>query len=109
VPTCREAFERRDLLAGRGRDWRYAGTDFLAVEQNRAGPALGETTAELRAGQFKIVSQDIEQRGVAGGLDLAPGSIDVRVAMKTPWGTRCRIQIQFYPKVWNPVMRSPKG
>src|SRR3954453_23289504 len=76
-PSGGKTFERGDFLVGYARDRRNARARFLAVNQNGAGSALGKSAAELRADQFEIVAQDIEQRRVVGRLALAPDSIDV--------------------------------
>ena len=40
----------------------------MAVDQHHAGAALAQTAAELRALQFEIVAQDIEQGSVGFGV-----------------------------------------
>src|SRR5271154_3543807 len=75
-PACGESLEGGDFLAVGGRERRDTGADFLAVEQDGTGSALGYTTSELRSGQLELVAQDVEQGGVGGRLDLAPGSVD---------------------------------
>ena len=65
-------------------DRRHARAHRLAVDQHRAGAALREPAAELRAVQLEVVAQDVEQRGVR--LDrrrssAAPFTRRVNVAM----------------------------
>src|SRR5215831_19010289 len=59
---CSQAFNCRYGATGNLLHGCDAGSDGLAVEQNRAGPALAEAASELRAVQPKRVSQNIEQR-----------------------------------------------
>src|ERR1019366_9787812 len=90
---CGEPLEGGHLLADGARERRYAGADFLAVEQDRTGPALGKSTTELRSGQLKIVSQDIEQRGVVGRLDLTPRAIDADGGHENPPSERFQVHL----------------
>src|SRR4029079_17924375 len=56
-----EAFERDDLGAGDGADWRHAGAHGAAANDGRARSALAEAAAELRPAQAEIVAEDVEQ------------------------------------------------
>src|ERR1051325_10746716 len=49
-----EAFDGGDLLARRGARRERAGADRLAVDMDRAGAALGDATAVLRASQADV-------------------------------------------------------
>ena len=58
-----EALDRRDLAPLHERREREARLHALAVHQHRAGAALAEAAALLRAGQVQVLAQGIEQRG----------------------------------------------
>jgi hypothetical protein len=53
------------------RDRHHAGAHGRAVDKHRAGAALGEPAAELRAIELEVIAQHIEQRRVRLGLDRA--------------------------------------
>ena len=59
-----EALDRGDLALRRGRRRRHARARGPTVDQDRAGPALGQPAAVLRAVQLEIVAQDVEERSV---------------------------------------------
>jgi hypothetical protein len=54
-----------------------AGSDGLAAQQHRAGPALSFAAAILCAGEVQFIAKNGQQRGFAAGLDGVPGSVDV--------------------------------
>ena len=49
----------------------------LAVDHHRAGAALAEAAAELRAVQLEVVAQHVEQRRLGIGVDLVALAVDV--------------------------------
>ena len=59
---CPERFDRRDVLPGDAARRRDAGSRRLVVDQHRAGAALPEATAGLRAGETNGVTNRVEQR-----------------------------------------------
>ena len=61
----------------------HARARFLAVHEHRAGAALRQPAAELRSAQFEIVAQDVQQRSVGGGVDLAEGPLTISVMAAT--------------------------
>src|SRR5258706_13784111 len=63
-----QALERGDALAGEIRDRRHARARLAAFDQHRAGAALPQAAAELRAVPLQAVAQDVEQRRL--GLDV---------------------------------------
>src|SRR5213592_2351194 len=83
----RQAFDRRDALAGDGGDGQDAGTGRDAVQMHRAGAALGDAAPELGAGETERVAQDPEQWGVGGDRDR-PG---LAVDHEGDWGHRERL------------------
>src|SRR5437016_856888 len=60
--ALRETLDRRDLAAFDERGERQAGLHALAVHADRAGAALPEAAALLRARQMQMLAQRIEQR-----------------------------------------------
>jgi hypothetical protein len=64
-----EALEGGDPLARHGADRQLAGPRRDAVHMHRAGAALAEAAAVMRAGQAEVVPQRIKQRhlGVVHG------------------------------------------
>ena len=85
-PSCGEPFERRDFLAGRGRERRYAGTNLLAVEQDRTGSALGQSAAELRSRTVRDRFAGRRAAGCRSGAWISRRTpLTVIVAMKTPY------------------------
>src|SRR6266850_2584748 len=70
-----EPFQRDEVPAGGARDRDDARAGGGAVEQHRAGAALPEPAAELRAVQGEVVAQHVEQRSV--GLDVEPVGLAV--------------------------------
>ena len=83
----RQAFDRRDALAGDGGDGQDAGTGRDAVQMHRTGAALGDAAPELGAGETERVAQDPEQWGVGGDRDR-PG---LAVDHEGDWGHRERL------------------
>src|SRR5581483_6580277 len=75
-PAGRQTFERGDFFTGGGRQRSDAGPDFFAVQEYGTGAALGHAAPELRAGKLEIVSQNIEQRRIGGGVKLSRYAID---------------------------------
>ena len=75
-PIVRQPLDRRDLgsvgLDGKNQ----AGVDGAPVEDDRAGAALADEAALLRAGQPQVVAQHVEQGVVDGDLDGAPVPVD---------------------------------
>ena len=66
----REALDRDDLAAV-GLDRQHqAGVDDAPVEPHRAGAALPDQAALLRARQVEVVAEDLEERVM--GRDLQP-------------------------------------
>src|SRR5690606_6436755 len=59
---------------GKGKD---AGAHRIAIDDDGAGAALRETTAELRALACKFTTQCVEQRLVGVGFHFLPFAIDV--------------------------------
>src|SRR5258706_5681551 len=62
-----QALDGGDAALRRGGNRSHTGAHGLALQEHRAGPALREAAAELRAVQLEVVSQYVEQRSV--GLD----------------------------------------
>ncbi|MNX70265.1 hypothetical protein D3C86_1015070 [compost metagenome] len=63
---------------GHGRGRRDAGAQRCAIDVHGAGPALGDATAELGAGEVGNIAQDPEQRHVGGDIQLLILAIDVQ-------------------------------
>src|SRR5262245_63002862 len=63
-----EPFERDNLSAVHGVDWRAATAHGAAVHDRSTRTALSETAAELRPLEGQIVAEDVEQRG--GRVDV---------------------------------------
>ena len=78
VSPLREALDRRDLAALHEGGEREAGFHALAVHQHRAGAALAETAAFLRAGQMQVLAQSVEQRGAWIERQPMLGSVDAQ-------------------------------
>ena len=68
IVALADTLDRGDLLAFSGLNRRDAGTDRRAIEVYRAGAALGDATAELRARQAGLFANRPEQRCI--GLDI---------------------------------------
>src|SRR5262245_24262308 len=66
--SCAESFERRDLGFRHGAHRRNAGSDRLAVGDDRARSTLAEATAEFGTAQFEVVAQNEQQR--RGRIDV---------------------------------------
>ena len=73
-----QAFDRRDLAAFHQGGERQAGLHALAVHQHRAGAALAEAAALLRAGQMQVLAQGVEQRGARIERQPMLGSVDAQ-------------------------------
>jgi len=61
-PVCRQAFDRRDLVAVHLDAKERAGLHRLAVQQHRAGAATGRVTADVRTGQAEPLAQDVNEQ-----------------------------------------------
>src|SRR6204780_185390 len=89
-PSSGQTFQSYNRLAGGGRKRRYARADLLAIEQDRTGPALRQSAAELRAGQLEVVSQDIKKRRGGRRLDVTLDSVDDDRDHENSFRERCR-------------------
>jgi hypothetical protein len=69
-PVAREAFDRRDRAAAAFDGERQAGEHRFAIHEHRAGAALTELAAVLRAGEPQILAEHFEQRLVSGARDI---------------------------------------
>ena len=75
-PPRRQSLQGGDLFAGDAAHRQHARARFLAIHQHGTGPALRQSTAELRTAQLEVIPQHVEQRRVSGHLDLATRAID---------------------------------
>jgi hypothetical protein len=57
-----EPFEGYDVLSFQGLNGKDAGERRLAIDDHRAGAALGKSASELRGVQLQVAAQHIEQR-----------------------------------------------
>ena len=73
-----EALDGRDLASLHKGGEREARFHALAVHQHRAGAALAEAAALLRAGQMQVLAQGIEQRGARIERQPMLGSVDAQ-------------------------------
>ena len=72
-----EPFDGNHAAASDQRNRDHAGIDGLAIEHDRARPALSKAAAELGPIQGEVVAQHIEKRGLRLGVDLVMSAIDV--------------------------------
>src|SRR6185437_14322136 len=82
-----EAFDGGDRAAGHGLQRGDAGSDGLAVEVHRAGPALADAAAELRALQPDLVTDHPEQGNIVLPADAGLAAIDGELGHFAP--ARC--------------------
>jgi nicotinate dehydrogenase subunit A len=71
-----EALDRAHRPVADRRQRRHAREHRLAIELNGAGAALAQSAAVLGAIEPEIVAQDIEQRGIGGGVDGVRRAVD---------------------------------
>ena len=71
-----QAFDGDDLLAGRRRHRVRAGAHRLAVEQDRAGAALGHAAAEFRAFDIEFITQGPQKGHVGFDVEFVRFSVD---------------------------------
>ncbi len=76
TPVGRDAFNRRQFLALGRRDRRDAGPDRRALQVKGAGAALGDTAAELGAGEAEHVAHDPEYRHPRRHVDGLHSSVE---------------------------------
>ena len=76
--ALRQALDGRDLAPLDEGGERQAGFHALAVHQHRAGAALAEAAAFLRAGEMQVLAQGIEQRGARIERQPMLGSVDAQ-------------------------------
>ena len=76
--ALRQAFDGRDLAPLHERGEREARFHALAVHQHRAGAALAEAAAFLRAGEMQVLAQSVEQRGARIERQPMLGSVDAQ-------------------------------
>src|SRR5712664_249718 len=74
-----EALDGGHLLARHGRERHHAGAHRLAVEVDRAGPALRQAAAEVRIVHAEIVAQRVQQRHLGLGVHLHALAVDREV------------------------------
>ena len=60
--ALRQSLDRRDLMALRARRQRQARQHALAIDVDRARPARAVVAPLLRARQFQVIAQRVEQR-----------------------------------------------
>src|SRR5262245_14425654 len=77
VAVLRQALNRRQGLAGCARDRRNAGSNGIALQNDRAGPALRDTAAILRSGEAERITQNPEQWCRRIDLNAAILSVDL--------------------------------
>ena len=73
-----QAFDGRDLAPFDEGGEREARFHALAVHQHRAGAALAEATAFLRAREMQVLAQRVEQRGARIERQPMFGSVDAQ-------------------------------
>ena len=70
-----EPVERQDVLVADARDRHRARADGIAVDDDRAGTALGQAAAEAGAVLVQVVAQDVEQRRRRIGVHDTRGAV----------------------------------
>ena len=73
-----QALDGRDLAPLHEGGEREARFHALAVHQHRAGAALAEAAAFLRAGEMQVLAQGVEQRGARIERQPMLGSVDAQ-------------------------------
>ena len=86
--ALRQALDGRDLAPLHEGSEREARFHALAVHQHRAGAALAEAAALLRAGQMQVLAQRIEQRGARIERQPMLGSVDAQHDIERSWAPR---------------------
>ena len=61
-PVCRQAFDRRDLVAVHLHAEERAGLHRLAVQQHRAGAATRRVATDVRASEAEPLAQDVNEQ-----------------------------------------------
>src|SRR5258705_6482927 len=73
----RQAFDRRYLAIGNGRDRRRARAQRLSVDVDGAGAALRDATPVLGAGEAELLANDPQQWRIRITVELATRAVDV--------------------------------
>src|SRR3954467_3491275 len=74
--ALRQPLDRRNLAPFDKGSERQARFHALAIHRNRAGAALAQATAFLRAGELQVLAQGVEQGGAWIERQLAVVSVD---------------------------------
>src|SRR5579871_653740 len=74
-----DAFERGDLTALHAANGGAARTHRRTADDHRAGATLRESAAEFRAGQFQIITKDIEEGRISLDCDVARLAVDAQM------------------------------
>ena len=95
-----QSLDRRDFLAGGGLHRRHAGAYRRAVEMDRAGTALRDTTAELGALQAGLFADYPQQRRLRIDVEPAIATIDAEIDHPfIPWGNSSLDSTRYSSKV----------
>jgi hypothetical protein len=65
--ALRESFDRRDIAAFDLASGDQAGTDWVAIQEDRTGAAIARVASDFRSGQAEVVAQNA--RETAGAWD----------------------------------------
>ena len=93
--ALRQAFDGRDLASLHESGERKARFHALAVHQHRAGAALAEAAAFLRAGEMQVLAQSVEQRGARIERQPMLGSVDAQHEVEGSWRGASRLRSRF--------------
>src|SRR5580692_6298088 len=74
---CVDSLYGGDLSVTDRADRQQTGADRFAVDLHRAGAALGDAAAELRAGHAQDIPQHPQKRRVAGDIDRLIDAVDL--------------------------------
>src|SRR6267143_2128813 len=100
-----DGLDRRDALAGRGRDRRDARAHRLAIKMDRARTAQSEAATEFRAGHSEHIPNHPKQRRVVVDIDAARFAVDCQrlchlSLLKAKAGSECGAAV---PSVCHPI------
>ncbi len=76
-----QAFNGGDLFVFRGAERNLAGAGWIAVEEDGTSSALPFSTAVFCSGEFKVVSEDKEERTFSIGVDVSAYAVNEDVHM----------------------------